>query len=224
MELRVALIRRIERLVLARGEALMPRAGLSAACFVRARLQEGGPASGSGGQGTVLALAGPGNNGGDALTAAAHLLAWGFPVQVVLPSGPDGLPADARRAHAAWREAGGMERATLPGDPPALVIDGLFGIGLNRPLEPSWQALVDRVNAWDAPVLALDVPSGLHAESGEALGRPIEASWTLSFIASAPGLSRGAGPAVSGIRHLDELGLDVRGLLDGLPPDGAECG
>ena len=75
-----------------------------------------------------------------------------------------------------------------------LVIDGLFGIGLNRPLGADWQALVDTVNRWGAPVLALDVPSGVDADTGVALGRPIQARWTLSFIA-------GAGAGAAGVRR-----------------------
>ena len=87
-----------------------------------------------------------------------------------------------------------------------LVIDGLFGIGLNRPLGADWQALVDTVNRWGAPVLALDVPSGVDADTGVALGRPIQARWTLSFIARARGLELpGSGAGAIGERHLDTL-------------------
>ena len=93
-----------------------------------------------------------------------------------------------------------------------LVIDGLFGIGLNRPLGADWQALVDTVNRWGAPVLALDVPSGVDADTGVALGRPIQARWTLSFIAGAGLELPGSGAGAIGERHLDTLdGHAVRG-------------
>ena len=93
---------------------------------------------------------------------------------------------------------GGTLSALEPGFVPGLVIDGLFGIGLNRPLGADWQALVDTVNRWGAPVLALDVPSGVDADTGVALGRPIQARWTLSFIARARGWScRDPAPAPS---------------------------
>lgn len=233
MELPVDRIRRIERDALARGVPLMPRAGLAAAHFAAAKLKAAGMGPtgaapgvaasvaissaadtatgpvGDAAAGMVLALAGPGNNGGDAMVAATWLRRWGFPVRVALYGDPDRLPSDARQALEGWRDAGGMLLSDLPGAPPAMVLDGLFGIGLNRPLDAAWQSRIDAVNAWGIPVLALDVPSGLDAAAGRPLGRPIRATWTLSFIASAPGLRQGVGPRVSGECHLDELGLDV---------------
>lgn len=196
----VAQIRLAEQHALAAGRALMPLAGAAAADFVAARF----PPTAS-----ILALAGPGNNGGDALEAATRLLARGFDVQVVLPSGPERLPADAARAWAGWQATGGRSHTVLPqGAQPDLVIDGLFGIGLNRPLDAAWQSLIDAVNGWQAPVLALDVPSGIDADTGAALGRPIRARWTLSFIAASRGLScPGAGRDAAGECHLDTLGV-----------------
>lgn len=196
----VAVIRAAELEALARGRRLMPLAGAAVARFVAARFAPGT---------RVLALAGPGNNGGDALVAATRLREAGYDVQVVLPSGAQSLPADAALAYAGWIAAGGAICRDLTLDAvPALVIDGLFGIGLNRPLEPAWQALVDRVNAWNVPVLALDVPSGIDADSGEALGRPIRARWTLSFIGRARGLAK-AGADVVGESCLETLGVTL---------------
>ncbi|WP_315135142.1 NAD(P)H-hydrate epimerase [Achromobacter marplatensis] len=201
----VAQIRRAEQLALASGRALMPLAGRAAAEFIAARFPP---------DRTVLALAGPGNNGGDALEAATRLLALGYAVKVLLPTDPGRLPPDAARAWAGWLSAGGQTQTALtPGDIPDIVIDGLFGIGLNRPLDADWQALVDTVNSWNVPVLALDVPSGIDADTGAALGRPIQAHWTLSFIAATAGLTRpGPGQIAAGERHVDTLGVT-------LPPD-----
>lgn len=200
----VAQIRLAEQDALATGRALMPLAGAAAARYVAARF----PVTAR-----VLTLAGPGNNGGDALEAAALLLAQGFDVHVVLPSGPGKLPPDAARAWTGWLAAGGQSRthAELSAEPaPDLVIDGLFGIGLNRPLDAVWQSLIDAVNAWKAPVLALDVPSGIQADSGQALGRPIQARWTLSFIAACYGLAQpGAGRDAAGECHVDTLGVSM---------------
>lgn len=206
----VAQIRLAERRAQALGRALMPLAGAAAADFVAARFTPDTP---------ILALAGPGNNGGDALEAASRLLAQGFDVQVVLPSGPEKLPSDAARAWAGWLAAGGRSYAALPRDhSPGLVIDGLFGIGLNRPLDAAWQSLVDAVNAGQAPVLALDVPSGIDADTGAALGRPMRARWTLSFIAASRGLSLpGAGRDAAGECYVDTLGV-VMPDLAGRPP------
>jgi len=198
----VARIRLAEQQALAQGRALMPLAGRAAADFIAARF---GPAS------QVLVLAGPGNNGGDALVAATHLRGAGYRVHVTMPSGPLRLPPDAARAHAGWRAQGGTESTDLPaGLQPDVIIDGLFGIGLNRPLGDDWQALVDAVNDWKLPVLALDVPSGVDADSGREWGRALRARWTLSFIAVARGLHV-PGPArqAAGERHLDTLGVEM---------------
>lgn len=193
----VARIRAAERQALAQGRRLMPLAGAAAARFVAQRVAPGA---------TVLALAGPGNNGGDALETATRLREQGYDVRVLLPSGVQGLPPDAARAYAGWVAAGGVTLSTLvPGPTPDLVIDGLFGIGLNRPLGSDWQALVDTVNGWNVPVLALDVPSGIDADTGAALGRPIRARWTLSFIAAARGLA--LAQQAAGELHLDTLGV-----------------
>ncbi|MFD4837868.1 NAD(P)H-hydrate epimerase [Achromobacter sp. NPDC058515] len=200
----VAAIRHAERLALEQGRALMPLAGAAAARHAAGRVPPGTH---------VLVLAGPGNNGGDALEAATRLRAQGFDVRVLLPAGPARLPADAARAYAGWLAAGGAVQATLaPGEIPGLVIDGLFGIGLNRPLDADWQALVDAVNGRrvPVPVLALDVPSGIDADTGAALGRPILARWTLSFIAQARGLARpGPGREAAGELLVDTLGVTM---------------
>jgi hydroxyethylthiazole kinase-like uncharacterized protein yjeF len=194
----VARIRDAERQALADGRQLMPLAGAAAARFVAARIPPGV---------AVLALAGPGNNGGDALVAATLLRAMGHDVRVLLPAGPQGLPAAAARAPAGGIAAGGATLSALePGFVPGLVIDGLFGIGLNRPLGADWQALVDTVNGWSVPVLALDVPSGIDADTGDALGRPVRARWTLSFIGRARGLERAPADMV-GESHVDALGV-----------------
>ena len=198
----VAQIRRAEQQALAQGRALMPLAGAAAAGFIAARFPAGS---------AVLALVGPGNNGGDALVAATRLLAAGYAVRVAMPKGPRGMPADAARAYAGWRAQGGAEHPDLSLDPlPGVLIDGLFGIGLNRPLGADWQALVDQVNALNLPVLALDVPSGVDADSGRVLGRPVRARWTLSFIGTARGLEvPGPGREAAGERHLDTLGVTI---------------
>lgn len=195
----VAQLRRIERRAAQEGLDLMARAGRAAADFLAARLPAGG---------NVLVLAGPGNNGGDALVAATWLQRQGRAVEVVLPGDPARLPPDARLAYAIWREAGGRERSDLPAAAPAMVVDGLFGIGLNRPLEADWQAMIDTVNAWRAPVLALDVPSGLSAATGQPLGRALQARWTLSFIGTPPALA--AGQPCLGEHHECDLGLSAR--------------
>jgi hydroxyethylthiazole kinase-like uncharacterized protein yjeF len=77
-------------------------------------------------------------------------------------------------------------------------VDGLFGIGLARPLDGIWADAVNWINAQAAPVLALDIPSGLHAETGAVLGAAVDAKWTITFIGNKPGLLTHDGPDHAG--------------------------
>lgn len=172
--LSIAALRDKETQGLARGLPLMQRAGQAAAEWAA---QITAPSAG------VLALVGPGNNGGDALVAARLLMSMGFQVTVVMPLVAALAPHDAQKALADWKALGQPTFNTLPNQKPDLVIDGLFGIGLSRPLAEPFQGLIDTVNAWHTKVLALDLASGVDAETGSALGRPIEATQTIAFIA-----------------------------------------
>ncbi|GIK85084.1 MAG: bifunctional NAD(P)H-hydrate repair enzyme [Betaproteobacteria bacterium] len=197
---RVAEVRAIE--AAASGQALMERAGAAAAQAAQAMLAERA--------GPVVVLAGPGNNGGDGLVVARRLHEAFHDVVVVFRGDAGKLPPDAARAYAAWREAGGDCTSALPPRRPALVVDALYGIGLGRPLAPRDAEMVQWANAQDAPVLALDVPTGLNAETGIATAPAVRATRTTTFIALKPGLLTGAGPDLCGRVDVDALGLDVR--------------
>jgi len=91
---------------------------------------------------------------------------------------------------------------------PALIIDGLFGIGLNRPLDEAWQKIISAVNAARIPVLAVDVPSGLNADTGETFGACIQAAVTLTVGAPKIGmLAEAAWPFVGRLEVADDVGL-----------------
>lgn len=196
----LAQLRQIEQQALSLGLPLMARAGQAAADFISARFGCGA---------AVLVLAGPGNNGGDALVAARLLRQRGHRVDLLLAADPRALPADAAAALADWLAAGGQVQQSLPAGPHHLAIDGLFGIGLNRPLAPSWHDLIHAVNARQLPLLALDVPSGVLADSGAVPGPALRARWTLSFIGTARGLVTGAACNQVGERHLADLALPL---------------
>jgi len=159
--------------------------------------------------GRVIVLAGPGNNGGDAFVVARRLRAAFFEVITVFLADPGRLPADAASAHAAYRAAGGTTTRTLPEGRGALIIDGLFGIGLTRPLSAEYAALVDAVRTRSEPVLALDVPSGLDADTGNVFPASIRATATATFIAWKPGLLTGDGMDHCGDLELHTLGIDL---------------
>lgn len=195
-------LRRVEQTALGgrRPLPLMERAGLAAAELARKLAGDSGK--------PVLILAGPGNNGGDALVVARHLKQWWFKISVVCSAEPQQYSGDAAAALQAWRNAGGELVREIPAARDwALVIDGLFGIGLKRKLDGVYAALVDQVNALDVPVLALDVPSGLNADTGEVMGCTIQADHTMTFIALKPGLLTLDGPDHCGTLHVADLGL-----------------
>src|SRR5687767_3670997 len=142
---------------------LMERAGLAAAELARDLC------NGKGGR--VVVLAGPGNNGGDALVVARHLKQWWFDVAVTFTGDREKLSVDAAAAFDAWQAAGGTLTTVNPAPSQcALIVDGLFGIGLQRQLTDRYAELVGWMNGARAPVLALDVPSGLESDSGRVLG------------------------------------------------------
>ncbi len=190
---------------------LMERAGQAAAAWALQLL----PKTSSPSQTPILILAGSGNNGGDAFVVARHLYLAGFRPHVVFAGHPERLPTDARLAYEQWLSAGGTlidALENLPDLPKsvdafALVIDGLLGIGLQRPVEGHFAILVQRVNTYNAPILALDIPSGLDSETGRVLGCAVRATHTLSFIALKPGLLTLDGPDYCGITRVDNLGL-----------------
>jgi hydroxyethylthiazole kinase-like uncharacterized protein yjeF len=185
---------------------LMERAGLAAAEAARAIAGDRG--------GKVLVLAGPGNNGGDALVVARWLRQWFYDTTVVLRADPAKLTQDAAAAHRAFVAAGGTTLADLPALwRGALIVDGLFGIGLKRALSADYAALVEAVNATAVPILALDVPSGLDADSGVAIKPTIRAAATATFIALKPGLLTGDGVDCCGALSVHTLGLDVETIV-----------
>lgn len=163
----------------------------------------------------VLVLAGPGNNGGDALVAARHLKEHWYKVTVVLAGEPEKLPRDAANALHAWTKGGGNVLSIIPDEQNwDLVIDGLFGIGLERDLGGIYLELVKQVNHMETAVLSLDIPSGLDSETGQPFRAAIRADHTLTFIGLKPGLFTAYGPDYCGQIHLATLDLPP----DLLPP------
>lgn len=207
-------LREVERLAtgaIARdgGLPLMERAGRAAARLAMEMLGDTG--------GRVLVFAGPGNNGGDALVAARLLREAFHPVDVVFDGDEARLPHDAGAALAAWRRAGGSTLGAIPADRRwSLVVDGLFGIGLKRPPAGVFAARIDAIAALaraGTPVLALDLPSGLDADTGQLHGIAVEATRTLTFLALKPGLLTADGPDCCGELMLADLDVDAAALV-----------
>lgn len=154
----------------------------------------------------VLILAGKGHNGDDARAARDFLDGRNVKLLELLLPDTDLLPLEM-----ALREK------------PALVIDGLFGIGLNRPLSGPWQKIIAAINAAKLPVLAVDVPSGLNADTGETFGAAIAATVTLTVGGPKAGmLAAAAWPFVGRLEVAAEVGLvpcPLTGELNWTLPD-----
>lgn len=191
------------------GPTLMQRAGSATAEAARRLAADTGA--------PILVVAGPGNNGGDAWVAAAHLLTSFHRVVVLDFAGTPPKAPEAREARERFLGGGGTVARAWPEDlRPALVVDGLLGIGLDREVGGDMAALVARINASGAPVLAIDIPSGISSDTGAALGAAVRATRTITFIARKVGLHTGEALDHCGEIELDDLGIDPA-LLAGLP-------
>ncbi len=159
----------------------------------------------------VWVAAGPGNNGGDGLEAAALLQAAGKQVHVTWLGAAEGeqrAPADALDAHARAAAAGVLINAEWPCglQPPDVAIDALLGIGATRAPLGRMADIVDRLNALTCPVIAVDVPSGLDADRGQAWGAAcVRADHTLSLLTLKPGLFTASGRDHGGAVWFDTL-------------------
>ncbi|MDE3021902.1 MAG: NAD(P)H-hydrate dehydratase [Pseudomonadota bacterium] len=151
----------------------------------------------------MLVLAGPGNNGGDAFVCARHLKARGYSIQVLFLGEVTRLPKDAAMAYALWCLAGGEVQQIWPEEDPAVIIDGLLGIGLSRPLKGIMADYIERINHSGAKVVSLDIPSGLDADFGTVANVAIRADATVTFIGLKPGFY-----TAQGVEHVGKVFLE----------------
>jgi len=134
----------------------------------------------------ILVVAGPGNNGGDGFVAARLLAERGARVEVMLLGDVGRLKGDAALAAKKWTgPVAAAEPRALAGA--EVVIDALFGAGLDRPVQGTARALIEAINAGNAPVYAVDLPSGINGTSGSALGVAVKATHTVTFFRKKPG-------------------------------------
>lgn len=202
-------------------QALMERAGLAVARLARALA----PCAGS-----VEVWCGPGNNGGDGYVAARWLHRTGTSVRLVECGSPERLPTDAATARRLALEAGvvptplqqTLQSLPAAGDAPDLVIDGLLGLGTARAPEGLFAEAIGAIVGRAAPVLAIDVPSGLHPDTGQPLGTAVvQAAHTLSLLTLKPGLFTGRGRDLAGTVWFDTLGAAAIDDAPAAGPGGA---
>jgi hydroxyethylthiazole kinase-like uncharacterized protein yjeF len=164
----------------------------------------------------VVVLCGPGNNGGDGFVAARHLQEAGWPVRVGLLGVRGALKGDAAWAAETWQgPVEALSTGLLDGHP--LVVDALFGAGLTRPLEGVAGAAIDRINSEALTVVAVDVPSGLHGDSGEVMGCAPFAERTVTFFRAKPGHYSLEGLRRCGVLNVVDIGIP-RAVLEKIAP------
>lgn len=200
---RAAQVRELDRTAIEQyripGIELMTRAGAAAYGWLRERWPETTGLS---------VLVGGGNNGGDGYVVARLALQDGLAVRVLQLSDPARLSGDASLAHDAFLAAGGTCEPfrELPRRP-GVIVDALLGTGLERPVSGDWARAIAQINGVRVPVLAIDIPSGLHADTGAVLGVAVRADATISFIGLKRGLFTGAGPDHRGRLRFSALGV-----------------
>lgn len=157
-----------------------------------------------------LICCGGGNNGGDGYIVAVLARHMGIDVTVWQLGDPEKLPADAHRVYQQWKELGGAVYAPQSEVPEStdVIIDALFGIGLKEALRPQVVPLVELLNHSGKPIVAVDVPSGLCADTGQVMGTCIKAQHTVSLIGLKQGLVTGQARCYVGTLHYAGLGVE----------------
>ena len=172
--------------------------------------------------GPIVVIAGRGNNGGDGFVAAAELAARGREVSVILLCERDSLQGDAASAARGWKFP------VLPFNPqaigkPALIIDALFGAGLNRPIKGEPHEMIEAINANGAPVLAVDLPSGINGTTGAVMGVAVRATETVTFFRRKPAHLLLPGRIHCGHVRVADIGIEADVLERNSAADIGEC-
>src|SRR6516164_8243503 len=207
--LTTAEMERADRLTIAAGTpgfALMLSAGQAVAEATRDLVEEG----------PILVVCGPGNNGGDGFVAAAELAAQGREVSIILMCDREALRGDAASAARGWKYP------VLPFNPqaigkPALIIDALFGAGLSRNIDGVPRDMIEAINANGAPVLAVDLPSGVNGTTAAIMGVAVRATETVTFFRKKPAHLLLPGRLRCGRVRVSDIGIDAH-VLDEIRP------
>ena len=185
------------------GAALMEAAGAAVAAQIRGRWASR----------PVAILCGPGNNGGDGFVVARLLSEAGWPVTVALLGDRDALKGDARLNADRWAgDVAPLEPNVLNGAD--LVVDAIFGAGLARPPEGAARDVIEAINEGEAPCVAVDMPSGVHGDTGAVLGAAPKARVSVTFFRCKPGHV-----LLPGRDHAGEVVVADIGIPDGVLED-----
>ena len=197
------------------GVVLMENAGRSCAELIGDKLRDVTEPK-------VCIFCGTGNNGGDGYVVARHLINRGFRVAVIVCGDRAKIKGDAKiNLDILERMDQPIERLSPTDDDVAdrigrytadadLLVDAVFGTGLQGPLSEEYQRLIEGMNACRCPILAVDIPSGLDCDSGEPLGAAIHAAWTVTFVAVKKGFTSNGAATCTGDVFVASIGVPVR--------------
>ena len=188
------------------GIALMERAGRAVADAII-----GGFPSGK----RVTVVAGPGNNGGDGFVAARLLAEHGYRVTVMLVGDQTRLKADAALAAKKW--PGGVTADSGCLATADVLVDALFGAGLDRPIEGAVRAVIESMNELGKPIVAVDLPSGINGASGTVMGVAVRATETVTFFRKKPGHLLLPGRQHCGVISVADIGISAS-VLEHIAP------
>lgn len=162
----------------------------------------------------IVVACGPGNNGGDGYVLARLARRYRLDVEVVALTDPSQLSGDAQQAWRDFNADGGTvcEWSAARLRNADVIVDAIFGTGLSRPIEEPVKSCIDAMNESGVPILAIDVPSGLHADTGAVLGTVVRAEQTIAFVGLKLGYYLGEGPNCTGIISFDDLEVPAEGL------------
>lgn len=201
---RAAQVRELDRIAIQErgipGYTLMNRAGEAAFMRLRQRWPRAR---------RITVVCGGGNNGGDGYVIARLARVAGLESAILTLSDPDNLHGNALTA---WQDARAAGLSATPFTPAGLagadlLVDAILGTGLERQVSGEWRNAIETMNAQSTPILAIDIPSGIHADTGAILGAAIRATATITFIALKQGLFTGQGPACCGDITFADLGV-----------------
>lgn len=149
----------------------------------------------------VAVLSGPGNNGGDGYVVARHLIQKGWPVQVY------GTPGSELAKQKASQVGPIIPLEKFEIGNTELIVDALFGTGLNRPVDGMFESVISNINAAELPIIALDIPSGMNSDTGEVMGVCVNACLTISFDSMKPGHLLYPGKAACGYLIIKDISI-----------------
>ena len=184
---------------------LMENAGREAAVRLRKRLLHNEK---------VLIACGPGGNGGDGAVVARYMSNWGYRVDLLWFTDPGQLQGNTLQQRQIL-DASNIKQTMISSNDrladlwndASWIVDGLFGTGLNRPLDGFFKAVIDSINMSALPVMALDLPSGLDADTGMLWGAAIQATFTTTFVAPKLGFLQPAATRFTGDVEVIDIGV-----------------